>query len=69
MCCRDRKKKKFVRESGRDEGKKKVKTESGTWISASYKSNLYPCTVNVDTVDVDEQKQCYSSTNDHQSTC
>ncbi|KAI0241745.1 hypothetical protein LSAT2_020041 [Lamellibrachia satsuma] len=37
----DRKKKKFVRESGKDEGKKKVKTESGTWISASYKSNLY----------------------------
>lgn len=38
---RDRKRKKFITESG--EGKaKKIKTESGNWIPASYKSNLYP---------------------------
>ncbi|XP_067665938.1 ATP-dependent RNA helicase DDX54-like isoform X2 [Haliotis asinina] len=37
----DRKKKKFVREE-QDPKKKKIKTESGTWISASYKSNAYP---------------------------
>ncbi|XP_006005488.1 ATP-dependent RNA helicase DDX54 isoform X1 [Latimeria chalumnae] len=36
----DRKKKKFVRESGRED-KKKVKTESGRYISKSYKKNLY----------------------------
>ncbi|KAK7091946.1 ATP-dependent RNA helicase DDX54-like [Littorina saxatilis] len=36
----DRKKKKFVTES--NEGKaKKVQTESGNWIPASYKSNIY----------------------------
>ena len=38
---RDRKKKKFVREN-EDPKKKKIKTESGAWISASYKSNAYP---------------------------
>ena len=37
---RDRKKKKFINESGRDNVKKRVLTESGTWIKASYKSNL-----------------------------
>ena len=37
---RDRKRKKFVGESGK-EGQKRVKTESGTWIAASYKSNAY----------------------------
>ncbi|XP_071111422.1 ATP-dependent RNA helicase DDX54-like [Haliotis cracherodii] len=36
----DRKKKKFIREE-QDPKKKKIKTESGTWISASYKSNAY----------------------------
>lgn len=40
---RDRKRKKFVGESEK-EGRKKVKTESGTWIAASYKSNAYPVT-------------------------
>ncbi|KAH9508307.1 ATP-dependent RNA helicase ddx54 [Bulinus truncatus] len=37
----DRKKKKFVTDSSVDQ-KKKIKTESGNWISASYKSNAYP---------------------------
>uniref|UniRef100_A0A2C9KH82 RNA helicase n=1 Tax=Biomphalaria glabrata TaxID=6526 RepID=A0A2C9KH82_BIOGL len=36
----DRKKKKFVTDSG-DQQKKRIKTESGNWISASYKSNAY----------------------------
>lgn len=38
--CRDRKRKKFVSTT---EGSrpKKIKTESGIYISASYKSNLY----------------------------
>ncbi|CAL1544843.1 unnamed protein product [Lymnaea stagnalis] len=41
----DRKKKKFVTDSGVQEKKNKIKTESGNWISASYKSNAYPfCT-------------------------
>ena len=40
--CRDRKRKRFVHESGNNEGKKRVQTESGAWISGSYKSNLYP---------------------------
>lgn len=39
---RDRKKKKFVREDNNEGKKKKVKTESGHWVKASYKSNLYP---------------------------
>ena len=38
---RDRKKKRFI-QAGADEAKlKKIKTESGNWISASYKSGLY----------------------------
>lgn len=37
----DRKKKKFVQEGGNDKTVKKIKTESGVWISASYKSDLY----------------------------
>ncbi|CAH1247532.1 DDX54 [Branchiostoma lanceolatum] len=36
----DRKKKKFVRE-GIDLKKKKIKTESGTWVSASFKTDSY----------------------------
>ncbi|XP_070534203.1 ATP-dependent RNA helicase DDX54-like [Ptychodera flava] len=36
----DRKKKKFIREGG-DEKKKKIKTESGTYIQASFKKNIY----------------------------
>ena len=39
---RDRKRKRFVGTGGQDSKKKKVKTESGTWIPASYKSNAYP---------------------------
>ncbi|CAG5133920.1 unnamed protein product [Candidula unifasciata] len=35
----DRKRKKFVTEATDDVKKKKIKTESGNWISASYKSN------------------------------
>uniref|UniRef100_A0A8C3PTY2 ATP-dependent RNA helicase DDX54 n=1 Tax=Calidris pygmaea TaxID=425635 RepID=A0A8C3PTY2_9CHAR len=37
----DRKKKRFVGQTGQ-EGKKKVRTESGRYISSSYKNNLYP---------------------------
>lgn len=38
---RDRKKKKFIN-AGSDEPKmKKIKTESGNWVSASYKSGVY----------------------------
>ncbi len=37
----DRKKKKFVRTDNGDPKKKKVKTESGNWISASYNTNMY----------------------------
>ena len=43
LCFRDRKRKRFVTDS--KEGVKKVKTESGNWIPASYKSNLYPLLV------------------------
>jgi hypothetical protein len=38
---RDRKKKKFVSAHGLEQKQKKVKTESGTWVNASYKKNLY----------------------------
>ena len=39
---RDRKRKKFVGESGQDSTKnKRIKTESGHWIRASYKSSAY----------------------------
>nr|XP_015221580.1 PREDICTED: ATP-dependent RNA helicase DDX54 [Lepisosteus oculatus] len=37
----DRKKKRFVRETGKEDQKKKVRTESGQLISSSYKKNLY----------------------------
>lgn len=39
----DRKKKRFVNETGFNDSKKtkKIKTESGNWISASYSSDLY----------------------------
>uniref|UniRef100_T1IYN4 RNA helicase n=1 Tax=Strigamia maritima TaxID=126957 RepID=T1IYN4_STRMM len=37
----DRKKKKFVNASGKDSNAKKIRTESGAWIPASYKSELY----------------------------
>ena len=40
VCFRDRKRKKFVGETGQ-EGRKRIKTESGGWISSSYKSNAY----------------------------
>ena len=39
--CRDRKRKRFV---GNEENtKKKMKTESGRWIPATYKTSMYPC--------------------------
>jgi hypothetical protein len=38
---RDRKKKRFVGQSGQED-KKKIKTESGRYISSSYKRDLYP---------------------------
>ncbi|XP_076307739.1 ATP-dependent RNA helicase DDX54 [Tachypleus tridentatus] len=37
----DRRKKKFVKDMGIDPRKKKIKTESGVWIPASYKSTIY----------------------------
>ncbi|GAB6028281.1 ATP-dependent RNA helicase ddx54 [Chamberlinius hualienensis] len=37
----DRKKKKFVQVNGSEKKPKRIKTESGVWISASYKTNLY----------------------------
>ncbi len=37
---RDRKRKRYVRDGGK-EGVKKVKTESGSWISSTYKSGRY----------------------------
>lgn len=37
----DRKKKRFVREGSDDPKKKKIRTESGAWIPASYKSDVY----------------------------
>ena len=40
--CRDRKRKKFVGESEKEALKKRrIKTESGQWIRASFKSNAY----------------------------
>lgn len=41
LFCRDRKKKRFVGQSGQED-KKKIKTESGRYISSSYKRDLYP---------------------------
>jgi ATP-dependent RNA helicase DDX54/DBP10 len=38
---RDRKKKKFVTVGQTDANTKKVKTESGQWIQASYKTDMY----------------------------
>ena len=39
---RDRKRKKFVGESEKEAPRKKrIKTESGQWIQASFKSNAY----------------------------
>jgi ATP-dependent RNA helicase DDX54/DBP10 len=38
----DRKRKRFVHEKGeREKGPKKIRTESGVWIPASYKTNVY----------------------------
>ncbi|CAG2165605.1 unnamed protein product, partial [Oppiella nova] len=37
----DRKKKKFISGGNTDPTKKRIKTESGNWISASYKSDIY----------------------------
>ncbi|XP_032953765.1 ATP-dependent RNA helicase DDX54 [Rhinolophus ferrumequinum] len=37
----DRKKKRFVGQSGQEDKKKKIKTESGRYISSSYKRDLY----------------------------
>ena len=39
--CRDRKRKRFVGEAGREANLKKIKTESGRKISASYKTQFY----------------------------
>ena len=38
---RDRKKKKFITVGQNDAKTKKIKTESGQWIQASYKTNVY----------------------------
>lgn len=37
----DRKKKKFISSGNTEQSKKKIKTESGQWISASFKTDLY----------------------------
>ena len=39
--CRDRKRKRFVGQTGKEANLKKVKTESGRKIAASYKTQLY----------------------------
>ncbi|OPJ74707.1 ATP-dependent RNA helicase DDX54 [Patagioenas fasciata monilis] len=55
----DRKKKRFVGQTGQ-EGKKKVRTESGRYISSSYKNNLYEKwkqKYKVDERDEDEEDQ------------
>lgn len=36
---RDKKRKRYVNEAGVEMKKKKIKTESGNWISATYKSD------------------------------
>jgi len=41
VSSRDRKKKRFVGQSGNQGNNKKIKTESGQWINASYKSDAY----------------------------
>lgn len=48
---RDRKKKRFVGQTGQEE-KKKVRTESGRYISSSYKNNLYPAHAVLEELDV-----------------
>lgn len=58
----DRKKKKFVREDISDPKKKKIKTESGVWIPASYKSDRYKkwkdkCKVNQSLKSSDENEK------------
>ena len=39
--CRDRKRKRFVGETGREANMKKIRTESGRRIPASYQSQAY----------------------------
>jgi hypothetical protein len=41
LYSRDRKKKKFVTVGQTDAKTKKIKTESGQWIQASYKTDVY----------------------------
>lgn len=41
LMFRDRKKKRFVGTTGNQGKNKKIKTESGQWINASYKSDAY----------------------------
>lgn len=48
---RDRKKKKFVGKSGNQGKNKKIKTESGQWISASYKSDAYKVCLSMHVLD------------------
>lgn len=49
---RDRKRKRFVGGETEANKKKKIKTESGHWIDATYKSGMYPfCVViNISTI-------------------
>ncbi|CAH1773023.1 unnamed protein product [Owenia fusiformis] len=52
----DRKKKKFVSvDSGNPKGKRKVKTESGQWINASYKTDIYKDWLNKNKVEEQEE--------------
>ncbi|XP_053381877.1 ATP-dependent RNA helicase DDX54-like [Mercenaria mercenaria] len=52
----DRKKKKYVRESNEDPKKKKIRTESGALIPASYKSNAYKEWVKKSKTDIQVEK-------------
>ncbi|XP_033727163.1 ATP-dependent RNA helicase DDX54-like [Pecten maximus] len=59
----DRKKKKFVKDDNNDPKKKKIRTESGAWIPASYKSNAYKEWQNKNKVD--DADSDHSDDNDH----
>ena len=41
VISRDRKKKKFIGQSGDEPAQKKIRTEDGTWLPASYKTGRY----------------------------
>ncbi|XP_002739459.1 ATP-dependent RNA helicase DDX54-like [Saccoglossus kowalevskii] len=65
----DRKKKKFIRDAGDEQSKKKkIKTESGTYIHASYKSNIYKDWLEkskMDEMDEEEEEEKEKKTRKH----